>query len=79
MPGRRLPLGPWHATISLVSGFTRRTASATVSFSGAAAATRTWLRMAIWITVLLAVLLGVAGFLVRRTGRLRAAVRTPSA
>ena len=79
IPGRRLPLGPWHASISLVSGFTRRTASATVSFSAATTTPRTWLRMTIWVAVLMAVLLGLAGFLVRRTGRLRAAVRSPSA
>jgi hypothetical protein len=32
-PGRRLPSGPWRATITLTSGFTRRTGSATILFS----------------------------------------------
>lgn len=33
IPGKRLPSGPWRATVTLVSGFTRRTASATILFS----------------------------------------------
>jgi hypothetical protein len=33
LPGRRLPSGPWRAAVTLISGFTRRTASATILFS----------------------------------------------
>ena len=33
IPGRRLPSGPWRATIKLASGFTHRSASATILFS----------------------------------------------
>jgi hypothetical protein len=33
IPGKRLPSGPWRATITLISGFTRDTASATILFS----------------------------------------------
>jgi hypothetical protein len=32
--GRRLPAGPWQARISLVSGLTKESASATIDFSG---------------------------------------------
>jgi hypothetical protein len=32
-PGPRIPTGPWTATITLVSGLTRRTAAATIQFS----------------------------------------------
>jgi len=38
-PGRRLPSGPWLATIRAVSGLTARTASATIQFSGHPATT----------------------------------------
>ena len=34
LPGRRLPSGPWKATITLASGFTKRSASATILFGG---------------------------------------------
>jgi hypothetical protein len=32
-PGKRLPAGPWRATVKLTSGLTSRKASATVLFS----------------------------------------------
>jgi hypothetical protein len=32
-PGPRIPTGPWTATVTLISGLTRRTATATIQFS----------------------------------------------
>ncbi len=83
VPGRRLPAGPWHASISLVSGFTRRTASVTISFPAPGTGQRAGWPRVVWgaalAGVLLAVLLVTAMFLRRRTGRPREAVRTPGA
>jgi len=83
VPGRHLSAGPWHASISLASGFTRRTASATISFSTAGGGGRAGWAWVVWAAflagVLLAVLLVTTRFLRRRTGRPREAVRTPSA
>jgi len=81
IPGRRLPSGPWHASISLVSGFTKRTASATILFSPATATAGRWGGWTVlaWIAGLLATTLAAASFLARRTRRSRAVVRTPSA
>ena len=79
IPGRRLPAGPWHARISLVSGFTQRTASATILFSRAAAGRWAGWTVLAWIARLLAAALAGASFLLRRTMRARAMVRTPSA
>ncbi len=42
-PARGLPSGPWRATVTLVSGFTKRSASATVLFGGRLTAS-TWSR-----------------------------------
>lgn len=79
LPGRRLPAGPWHARISLVSGFTRRTASATILFSPAAAGRWAGWTVLAWIAGLLAATLAAASFLFRRNMRARAVVRRPSA
>ncbi len=79
IPGRRLPAGPWHARISLVSGFTKRTASATILFSRAAAGRWAGWTVLAWIAGLLAAALAGASLLLRRTMRARAMVRTPSA
>ena len=69
--GRRLPLGPWHAAVTLVSGFTTRTASATIQFPGRLTAAA-WTRpTVIWGggLIVLLVLFGLAVILVRRQGR----------
>ena len=83
VPGPDLPAGPWHARISLASGFTRRTAAATILFAGSArpGTGRTEL---IWIAALVAIVLAAARLMLRRAGRAREAraretVRTPSA
>ena len=44
---RRLPSGPWQATVTLTSGLTRRSASATVLF-GAHLTASTWSLPARW-------------------------------
>ena len=77
--GRSLPAGPWHARISLVSGFTRRTASATILFSPATAGRWAGWTVLASIAGLLAAALAAAGFALRRTRRARTVVRTPSA
>lgn len=79
LPGRSLPAGPWHARISLVSGFTRRTASATIRFSPATAGRWAGWTVLAWIAGLLAAALAAARFALRRTRRARTVVRTPSA
>lgn len=67
-PGSRIPSGPWTATITLVSGLTRRTATATIQFSGSPADTGWATRLLIMISVAVVViaLLIVAKF---RLGR----------
>jgi hypothetical protein len=45
LPGRRLPSGPWRATVTAVSGLNKVSASATIDISGHAAG-RTWIRTA---------------------------------
>jgi hypothetical protein len=70
VPGRRLPSGPWRATVTLQSGFTKRTASATILFSTRLAAA-TWTRSAVWITGLTTVLLAGALLLARRSRQTR--------
>jgi hypothetical protein len=72
-PGKSLPSGPWTATVTLVSGFTTRTAHSTIQFRGgqrtaAAAWTR---RMMTWGVGLIAALgvLVLALVLLRSRGR----------
>jgi hypothetical protein len=67
----RLPTGPWLARITLTSGLTKRTASATVQFS-AHAATVAWTRVAEMTSagVLGLAMLAMSAFWVRRRGLL---------
>jgi hypothetical protein len=72
-PPRRLPSGPWHAKVTLVSGFTTRTVQAVVQFS-AGPSTSVWSRSAALVFGGgLAVGLGVIGLVtaqrIRRTRR----------
>lgn len=76
-PGNGLPDGPWRATLTLASGLTSVTASATVRFTPAAAAAAQPSGIA-WITILslalivgLALLLGFAFILARQARRRR--------
>jgi hypothetical protein len=73
IPSRLLPLGPWLATVHLVSGLNTSAASATISFSNHAATTA-WIGTAAMIgsgTIMVILLLLVALRLrrVRRAGR----------
>ncbi|KWV30203.1 hypothetical protein AWV63_24290 [Micromonospora rifamycinica] len=75
----RLPDGPWNARLDLASGWTRRTATGSVSFSGhpATAATRadhSGLVLTGGLVASTAVLLLFAGFAFRRRGRASPAV-----
>jgi hypothetical protein len=72
VPGRRLPSGPWRATITLTSGFTRRTASATILFS-AHLASSVWTRPStmVWGVVVIAALVLLILIPVRRARRTR--------
>jgi hypothetical protein len=72
VPSRRLPSGPWRATVTLQSGFTQRTASATILFSGHLASA-TWAQPAILITGLSTILLAGSLFLTRRVRQTRRA------
>jgi hypothetical protein len=69
-PGKRLPTGPWHAKVTLVSGFTTATARQTIAFSATARTAAAWFRLpvTIWALVLIASLIAIAVFLVRRYG-----------
>ena len=73
VPARRLPSGPWRATITLTSGFTRRTASATILFSPHLASSL-WTRPStmVWGVVAVAALVLLILIPVRRAGRLAA-------
>jgi hypothetical protein len=70
VPGRRLPSGPWRAAITLQSGFTTRTASATILFS-AHLASATWARPAMWATGLTIVVLAGGLLFTRRVRQTR--------
>jgi hypothetical protein len=67
-PGKRLPSGPWLATVTVVSGLNKVIASATVDFSGHVPR-RTWIRTSAMFGV---GGLGIAGLIVvtRRRGLL---------
>jgi hypothetical protein len=70
IPGRRLPSGPWRATITLTSGFTRRSASATILFSPHLASSL-WTRPStmVWAVVVIAALVLLILIPVRRRAR----------
>ena len=72
IPGRRLPSGPWQATITLTSGFTRRTASATILFSPHLASSL-WTRPStmVWAIVVVAALVLLILIPVRRARQTR--------
>ncbi len=74
VPGRRLPSGPWRATITLTSGFTRRTASATILFSPHLASSL-WTRPStmVWAVVVIAALVLLILIPVRRARQTRRA------
>ena len=71
VPASRIPNGPWTARISLVSGLTSLSSSATIQFSGAVNSSwwTTRLPMEISGTAILAALLLLAGILARRRPR----------
>ena len=71
-PGSLIPNGPWTATVTLVSGLTRRTAAATIQFSGPADTGWTT-RMPIMISavVIIIALLILAKFRLRRAPQTR--------
>ena len=72
VPASRIPNGPWTAKVSLVSGLTSRTSSATIQFSGPV--TNGWtahLPVVVSGSGVLAGLLLLAGFFVRRRPRAR--------
>jgi hypothetical protein len=74
VPASRIPNGPWNARVNLVSGLTSRTSSATIQFSGPV--TDAWtahLPMVISGSAVLAGVLLLAGFFVRRRPRARRA------
>jgi hypothetical protein len=74
---RRLPSGPWDATITLRSGLLERTAKATITFpdTGAAKAVPTSTSRPIWRDLigagLLVVLLALAALMLARRARTR--------
>jgi hypothetical protein len=72
VPGRQLPSGPWRATITLQSGFTKRTASATILFS-AHLASATWAEPAVWVTGLATAVLAGSLLFTRRVRQTRRA------
>jgi hypothetical protein len=75
IPGRRLPSGPWRATITLTSGFTRRSASATILFAPYLASSL-WTRPStmIWGVVVIAALVLLILIPVRRARQTRVPV-----
>jgi hypothetical protein len=75
-PGSRIPNGPWTATITLVSGLTARTATATIEFSGTPLNTGWTTHLPITITaaaILIIALLTLTRFRLRRVPRARRA------
>jgi hypothetical protein len=71
-PPRQLASGPWRATITLTSGLTRRSASATVLFS-AHLVSSLWTRpvVMIWGMIVIAALILLISFTIRRTRQAR--------
>lgn len=67
-PGRTLPAGPWHAKVTLVSGFTRATAQGRIQFSATAATAAAWFHVpvTIWAVVLIAGVFAIALVLIWR-------------
>jgi hypothetical protein len=78
--GKALPTGPWHAKVTLVSGFTKATARQSIQFAATATATTAaaWLHVPvmIWALVLIASVITIALFLVRRSSYPLGARRT---
>jgi hypothetical protein len=71
-PASRIPNGPWTATITLVSGLTTRTATATIQFSGSPVNTGWTTRLPIMTgAAAIIALLALAGFRLRRTPQRR--------
>jgi hypothetical protein len=75
IPGRQLPSGPWRATVTLTSGFTKRTASATILFSPHLASS-VWTRPStmVWAIVVVAALVLLILIPVRRRQTRRVAM-----
>ncbi len=75
LPGSRIPNGPWNARVTLVSGLTTSTASATIQFSGTVAAAAWITRLPVMITVaaLVIALLFLARIMLRRRPQARRA------
>jgi hypothetical protein len=70
LPGRRLPSGPWRATIELTSGITRHSGSAVIQFA-AGATTTAWSRPVVTIPLIGLCLALLVLVVVRVRGSLR--------